>query len=234
MSQKLPTDEQERELTWEEAVTRYLEDNPDYFLQHSEMLAGLKIPHPERDGVVSLVERQLQVLRDQNHGLQRQLRELVTIARENDVLGGRLHHFALALVDAASIEDVLNTAQDLLRQEFKLDEVVIRFAGGTPAVVGRPEFSDGDDPQLSLLLKQFQRGRPICGGKYEDKVMHYLFGGAAGEVRSTAMIALGVDALEGVLCLGSRDPHRFHPEMGTVYLARIGELLTRAVARHLR
>ncbi len=230
MSQK----EQQKELAWDEAVTRYLEDNPDYFVRHSEVLAGLKIPHPEHDGVVSLVERQVQVLREQTDGLQRQLRELVTIARENDVLGGRLHHFGLAMLDTGSLEDVLSTAQDLLREEFKLDQVVIRHAGRPPGVTGRPEFSDGEDPQLKLLLKQFQGGRPICGGKYDDKMMQYLFGSAAPEIRSTAMIALGADAAEGVLCLGSADPHRFHPEMGTVYLVRLGELLTRALARHLR
>lgn len=230
MSQK----EQQKELTWDEAVTRYLEDNPDYFVRHSEVLAALRIPHPEHDGVVSLVERQVQVLREQNHDLQRQLRELVTIARENDVLAGRLHHFALAMTDAGSLEDVLNTAQDLLRQEFKLDQVVIRYVAGPPGVAGRPEFSEGEGPQLKLLLKQFQRGRPICGGKYDDKMMQYLFGSGAAEIRSTAMIALGADTPEGVLCLGSADPHRFHPEMGTVYLLRLGELLTRAVARHLR
>jgi uncharacterized protein YigA (DUF484 family) len=233
MSQKLPSGEQQRELTWEEAVARYLEDNPDYFLRHGEVLAALKVPHPESGGAISLVERQVQVLREQNHRLQQQLRELVTIARENDVLGERLHRFAQAMIDAASLDDTLNTAQDLLRQEFKLDQVVIRLRGGTPEVAGRPEFSGEDHPQFTLLLKQFVRGRPVSGGKYDDTMMTYLFGDAAAEIKSTAMIALGGEVSHGVLCLGSQDPLRFHPEMGTLYLVRLGELLMQALRRHL-
>lgn len=233
MSQKLPTEEQQKELTWEEAVARYLEDNPDYFLRHAEILAALKVPHPETGMAISLVERQVQVLREQNHRLEQQLRELVSIARENDVLGERLHRFSQAMIDASSIDDVLNTAQDLLRQEFKLDHVVIRFAGQAHDAVGRPELSDEQDSLLTSLLRQFVRGKPISGGTYDDKMMTYLFGPAASEVKSTAMIALGGEDPRGVLCLGSQDALRFHPEMGTVYLVRLGELLMGALQRYV-
>ncbi|MFQ6021722.1 MAG: DUF484 family protein [Acidiferrobacterales bacterium] len=225
---------QQKELTWEEAVARYLEDNPDYFLRHGEVLATLKVPHPESGSAISLLEHQVQVLREQNHRLQQQLRELVAIARENEVLGERLHHFSQAMIDAASLDDVLSTAHDLLRQEFKLDQVVIRLKGGGAATAGRPEFTKQDDRQLNSLLKQFVGGRPVCGGKYDDKMLTYLFGTGAKQIKSTAMIALGGEIPRGVLCLGSRDPHRFHPEMGTLYLVRLGELLMRGVARYLR
>ncbi len=234
MSQKSPSGGQQKELTWEEAVARYLEENPDYFLRHGEVLAALKVPHPESGTAISLVERQIQVLREQNHRLQQQLRELVAVARENDVLGERLHHFSQAMIDAACLDDVLNTAHDLLRREFKLDEVVIRLKGGGPSTAGRPEFTDPDDSQLNSLLKQFIGGRPVCGGKYDDKILAYLFGAGAKEIKSTAIVALGGEIPRGVLCLGSSDPHRFHPDMGTLYLVRLGELLMRGVARHLK
>ena len=233
MSQKLPTEEQQKELTWEEAVARYLEDNPDYFLRHAEILATLKVPHPETGMAISLVERQVQVLREQNLRLEQQLRELVSIARENDVLGERLHRFSQAMIDASSLDDVLNTAQDLLRQEFKLDHVVVRFAGTARDTSGRPELSEEHDSQLTLLLRQFVAGRPISGGTYDDKMMTYLFGPAASEVKSTAMIALGGEDPRGVLCLGSQDPLRFHPDMGTIYLVRLGDLLMRALQRYV-
>ncbi|MFQ5938064.1 MAG: DUF484 family protein, partial [Acidiferrobacterales bacterium] len=175
MSQKLPSEDQQKELTWEEAVARYLEDNPDYFLRQGEVLGTLKVPHPETGEAISLIERQVQVLREQNHRLQQQLRELVSIARENDVLGDRLHRFGQAMIDAASLDDVIDTAQELLRQDFKLDQVVIRLQIESGDTDRQPELSHGDDPQLELLLKQFSGGRPICGGKYDDKMMAYLF-----------------------------------------------------------
>ncbi|MFQ5935960.1 MAG: DUF484 family protein, partial [Acidiferrobacterales bacterium] len=76
-------------------------------------------------------------------------------------------------------------------------------------------------------------GRPICGGKYDDKMMAYLFGKTAASIKSTAMIALGGENPEGVLCLGSQDPHRFHPDMGSVYLVRLGELLMCGLRQYL-
>ncbi len=232
MSQK--NEGQQKELTWEEAVARYLEDNPDYFLRQGEVLANLKVPHPETGEAISLIQRQVQVLREQNQRLQQQIRELVAIARENDVLGERLHHFGQTMVDAASLDDTLNSAQDLLRQEFNLDQIVIRLLGGGDSTAGRPEFTNADDRQLKRLLKQFVGGRPVCGGKYDDAMLEYLFGRNATDIKSTAMVALGGEIPRGVLCLGSRDPHRFHPNMGTLYLVRLGELLMRGVARYLK
>jgi len=173
----------------------------------------------------------VQVLREQNQALQRQLRELVNNARENDVLSSRLHRFATAMIGCASLDDVLDTTYDLLRQEFKLDAVVILLRG-RPVQGGRAELVPEDDRRLNSLFQQFSGGKPICGGKFEDSLMSYLFSGRAAEIKSSALIPLGEKDPHGVLGLGTQDPYRFHPGMGTVYLTRLGEMLTHSLARH--
>ena len=230
MTQKLPSSELQTELSWEEAVSRYLEDHPDYFQRYPEILSRLLLAHETGGKAVSLIERQVLVLREQNQTLQRQLRELVNNARENDVLGGRLHRFATAMIGCTSLDDVLDTTYDLLRQEFKLDAVVILLQG-QPTAGGRPELVPEDDKRLNTLFQQFGSGKPICGGKFEDSLMSYLFSGRASEIKSTALIPLGEKNPRGVLGLGTHDPYRFHPGMGTVYLTRLGELLTHSLAR---
>ena len=230
MTQKLPTDELQSELSWEEAVSRYLEDHPDYFPRHPDILARLTLPHETGGKAVSLIERQVQVLREQSQNLQRQLRELVQNARDNDVLGGRLHRFATAMIGCHSLDEVIDTTYDLLRQEFKLDAVVILLQGRSAG--GRPELVPEDDKRLNALLQQFNSGKPICGGKLDESLMSYLFGGRAAEIKSCALIPLGEKNPAGVLGLGTHDAHRFHPGMGTVYLTRLGELLTHSLARH--
>ncbi|OGI44082.1 MAG: hypothetical protein A2V92_01230 [Candidatus Muproteobacteria bacterium RBG_16_65_31] len=231
MSQKTTTGENQNELSWEDAVSRYLEDNPDYFQHHPEILAGLKISHAAGGKTVSLIERQVTVLREQNQALERQLRELITNARENDVLGDRLHRFAAALVDSGSLVGALDSVYELLRREFKLDAVAIFYRADPAAAGGRREIV-GADKKLDSLLRQFSAGKPICGGRFEDGLLRHLFGEQAAAVKSSAMIPLGTKVPLGALCLGSSDPHRFHPGMGTVYLARLGELLTHGLARH--
>lgn len=231
MKQKLPSEEFQTELSWEEAVARYLEDHPDYFQRYPETLSRILLSHETGGKAVSLIERQVQVLRDQNQALQRQLRELVSNARENDVLSGRLHRFATAMIGCTSLDEVLDTTYDLLRQEFKLDAVVILLRG-RPTQGGRAELVPEDDKRLNTLFQQFSSGKPICGGKFEDSLMSYLFSGRASEIKSSALIPLGEKNPHGVLGLGTQDPHRFHSGMGTVYLTRLGEMLTHSLVRH--
>ncbi len=231
MTQKLPSDEFETELSWEEAVSRYLEDHPDYFQRYPEIVARLLLSHETGGKAVSLIERQVQVLREQTQTLQRQLRELVNNARENDVLSGRLHRFATAMIGCTSLDDVIDTTYDLLRQEFKLDAVVILLQGRV-TTGERPELVPEDDNRINTLFRQFSSGKPICGGKFDESLMSYLFSGRASEIKSTALIPLGEKNPHGILGLGTHDPHRFHPGMGTVYLTRMGELLTHSLARH--
>lgn len=231
MTRKSTGEDQQKELSWEEAVARFLEDNPEFFENHPDSLAKLRLAHDVSGKAVSLIERQVHVLREQGLNLQRQLRELVSIARENDVLGNRLHRYALAVLDSHSIDDVLASTYELLRQEFKLDAVRILMQG---EVAGHGEFVRVDDRKLEAVLKQFSAGKPICGGKFDDSLMRYLFGDYATETRSSALLPLGQKAPQGVLCLGSREPHRFHPGMATTYLIKLSEILTHGLARYLK
>ncbi len=243
MTQKPSSDEQDRELSWEEAVARYLEDNPDYFERYPDALAALNVRHADAGGALSLIERQVRVLRDQKLGVSQQLRELLSIARENDVLAERLHRFALAMIDSAALDDVLGTARDMLRQQFKLDVVVILLKAGSGRLAGRSEFVDPHDHRFDELLRLirgadaagFATGvsKPVCGASHGVDTMSYLFAAQASQIHSTAMVAMAATEVQAIMCLGSADPQRFHPHMGTIYLSRFGELLMAGITRRL-
>jgi len=233
---KQPSSESiERTTGWEETVTRFLEATPDYFLRHPELLAALVIPHPETGRAVSLVERQVRVLREQNDTLSRQLHELIANARDNDQLAERLQRFALAVVDAAALDDLLDTVQDMLRQEFSLDGVALRLTGNPRPSCVRPEFVEADDATLDDLHTRLaaRNGQPLCGEVLDASTVATLFGPSADAIRSVAIIGLERRGLHGVLVLGSGEAQRFRPDMGTVYLARLGDLLMGGIARHL-
>ncbi len=221
--------------SWEESVSRFLEQTPDYFLRHPELLAALVVPHPESGRAVSLVERQVRVLRDRNEVMARELRELLQIARDNDQLGERVQRFALAMIEADSLDEALDTGQDMLRQEFGLDGVALRLTGSPRPAHPRAEFVASGDPVLIGLQARLggRGGQPVCGPLSDATLSGALFGAGAGEIASTALVPLGRRGLNGVLALGSRERDRFRPDMGTVYLQRLGDLLLRGVARHL-
>ena len=235
MNKKPSIEGLEKELSWEEAVGRYLEQTPDYFLRHPELLAALALPHPEAGRAVSLVERQVRVLRDRNEQSSHQLQELIAFARDNDQLGERVQRFALAMIDSDSLDEVLDTAQDMLRQEFSLDGVAVRLTGSPRPSCPRQEYVAPDDAILDGLLTSLaaRNGQPLCGAVHAADTLEALFGAQAANICSTAVIGLTRHALRGVLVLASRDPQRFRADMGTVYLVRLGELLMAGVARHL-
>lgn len=260
MNKKPSIDNLEKNQSWDEAVGRYLEQTPDYFLRHPELLAALALPHPEAGRAVSLVERQVRVLRDRNDQSTQQLQELIAFARDNDQVGERVQRFALAVIDSDSLDEVLDTAQDMLRQEFNLDGVAVRLTGNPRAIAvmgggsaereafptgvntgtglpvfSRQEFVSPDDAVLDGLLTSLaaRNGQPLCGNVNDAAMLEALFGPQVGNICSTAVIGLTRHALRGVLVLASRDPQRFRADMGTVYLVRLGELLMAGVARHL-
>jgi uncharacterized protein len=231
MSQKSINEDKEEELTWEEAVFRFLDDNPDFFLRHPDSMAKLKLSHEVGGRAVSLIERQVLVLRERSDSLQAQLHDLVDIARDNETLGNRLHRFALAMIDSTTLDDVFESAYQLMREEFKLDAVSIRFKPDSKGGDDRPEFVSGEDQRFDSVLALFHTAKPLCGGKYKASVMDYLFGEYAPEIKSSALIPLGLKRPQGLLCLGSHTSLRFRSGMGTLYLAKLGEMLTHKLVR---
>ncbi len=225
-------EEPQSEVSWEEAVAHYLEENPGFFDERPELLAQLELAHPGRGTAVSLIERQVGVLREQGQALQRQLRELISNARENEVIGQRLHGFACSLLQAGSLDEALDLVRGQIQEKFRLDAVALRLAASDVAV-DRDELVRPNDEDLEALLRLAARGVPVCGVVLPDPLCASLFGAAADRIRSVVVVPLAGEASEGVLVLGSQDPHRFEAGMATDYLLRLGELARAAVERHL-
>lgn len=208
----------------ERTVADYLAAHPDFFDRHAELLATLRVPHGPGQ-TVSLVERQLGLLRGQTDLLRARLEQLIAVARENEQLHDRLHRLTLALLDAQDFEAVLQTLRAELRAQFQADAVVLHLVD--PAQLQRPE-----DPSrasgLLLLRELVATGQPRCGALGEAELA-YFFDAQAGESRSVALIPLVGPRLIGALAIGSRDPQRFAGGKATDFLVRLGEVVARTV-----
>jgi uncharacterized protein YigA (DUF484 family) len=202
----------------EEQIADYLIRHPDFFDRHPDALAAIDIPHPTGDAV-SLIERQVRTLRDQSARYRRQLENLVTVARENDSLAKRLHRLTLALIETHSFDEVLNTLQDELRDQFKADAVEMKLFATEQLD------AHAHEPGPALFRDFLQRARPNCGQLDRNK-LEYLFGPQAGETGSAALIPLAAPPLAGVLAIGSRDPDRFHEGKSVDFLQRLAEVVS--------
>jgi uncharacterized protein YigA (DUF484 family) len=207
-------------------VAHYLRRHPEFFEQHPELLTELGIPH--RSGrAVSLIERQVDTLRSEVKQYRQQIKHLVALARENERLSQRLHKLTLALIEAADFTEVLNTLEDHLHDDFQADAVELRLFSVTALQdAGKGSERDAPDPVQTAFSDFCQQGRPLCG-PVTERQLSYLFGSQAEDVRSTALLPLKGDDLLGVLAIGSADPQRFHPDMGTEFLVRLAETVSR-------
>ncbi len=220
------------ELSWEEGVARYLRDNPDYFERHEELLDVLRIPHAGRGVAVSLLERQAVLLRERLAAKDRERQDFLAAARENDALAERLHRLAVALIDAASLDDVFGSVYDLGRHQLKLDAVTVLLGVDGGPLGGRAEFVPPDDARLRRALA-LARDRPLCGPKAVLSEVRSLLGADEARIASVALVPLRDPVRSGLILLGSQDRDRFPVGAGTVYLGRFGDLVMRAVARQL-
>lgn len=220
----------------DEQVHQYLLSHPDFFERHSRLLTILRVPHGAGGGAVSLVERQVAALRQKNLKLERKLRELVQVARANDALVGKIHRLALALIGADDLAQTLEVVESHLRTSFDADQSVLvlfrdreTFAG---AAGGRfLKTTARDAPEMSTFETFLSMARPRCG-QVRDSQRDYLFGRETDEVGSVALLPLGPAAELGFVAIGSTDADHFHPAMSIDFLARIGDLVAAALARH--
>jgi uncharacterized protein YigA (DUF484 family) len=210
-----------------EEVVRYLQEHPQFFDEHAGILAEIRIPCRHDGRTILISERQVAVLRDKNHILQDRLAELIRFGEENDTLGQKLHRLAIMLLGCTCLGDLLQRLDSHLRGEFLIPHVTLRL-WDIVADPAPPELAPVSPSARTLAEDLLQ---PRCGHHVPDEIRNW-FGTGAGHLRSFATIPLRRQRTFGLLVLGSEDPQRFYPEMGTLYLTRLGELVSAASVRY--
>ena len=215
-------------------VHDYLEQNPDFFERHNALLSILRLPHVA-GGTVSLVEKQVSVLRQKDLKLERQLKELLEVARANDALAGKIHRLALKLLAAKDLTETLTVIEETLRTGFGADQSILVLYGD-PDVFADVKFgrfflaAQRDSDAIKAFDTFLDGSGPRCG-QIRDVQRDFLFGKETDEVGSTALIPLGKKSEVGFLAIGSSDADRFHPGMSIDFLTHLGELVAGALQR---
>ncbi len=219
----------------EQAVCDYLAAHPDFFERNAKVLGKLRIPH-EAGGTVSLVERQVSMLRQKEVRLERQLRELIDVARDNEVLAAKIHELGIHLLAADGLNATVAAIEEAMRSGFGADQAVL-------VLFGNPDsFDDVDAGRFFRVIRRedealgpfatFLKGSgPRCG-QVRDAQRNFLFRADAEDIGSVALVPLGNKASIGFLAIGSVDSKRFHPGMSIDFLTRVSDLVSGALNRY--
>ena len=209
-------------------VAAWLRRQPKFLQQFPDLALSLVVPR-EDGPAASLASYQLDVLRDKNRELSRRLHDLYSISQENERLAVRTHQLTLALMRQDSPAGVVRAMAATLSEDFSGD--LVRLVLFKPvAGLGDEEWLqvvDRNDRVLLPFADVLKDGEPLCGRLHPDK-QALLYGARVEDVQSSALLALdGV----GLVAVGSRDPNRFYPGMGTLFLRMMGEAFEVALRR---
>jgi len=214
-------------------VAVYLQANPQFFEEHAELLATVQLTSPHSHRAVSLQERQMEILREKNKGLELRLADLVRHGHDNDRTQQRLHGWQLRLLSEVDSHALPYAVQDGLQQSFDVPAAALKLWGVAEAYQ-HMEVAHGVSEDVRLFADGLRA--PYCGANSGFEAAAWL---ERDDIASLAMVTLRAPAREpgaagaafGLLVLGSPDARRFHDGMGTAYLAQIGEVAGAALAR---
>lgn len=209
-------------------VAAWLRRHPTFLKQFPDLALTLVVPRDDGP-TASLASYQLEVLRDKNRELARRLSELSGNAQINERLAVRTHQLTLALMRQGNAADTLRAMVASLEEDFAGDKVRIVSLAVHAGLEQAPwlQMIAADDTRLAAFQDCLKDGEPICGRLQTEKNA-VLYGERADEVQSTALLPLpGV----GLIAIGSHDPNRFYPGMGTLFLRMMGESLVVALQR---
>lgn len=219
------------------AVAEFLADRSDFFEHFPALLEQMRLPHSTGGAAVSLVERQVALLRQRNAKLERKLKELVSVARTNESLSGKIHELALDLIGVADAPEALAVIERSLEEDFGAHHsVLVLFYDGDSG--NQPERiearfvaqTERSDPGLKPFQTFLHGARPRCG-QMRDAQRDFLFGRDNLEIGSAALVPLGENSELGLLAIGHREANHFHPAMSTDFLVRLGEIVYSALRR---
>lgn len=210
----------------EDQVVAYLRRHPDFLARHPELLDTLELPARDRGkGVIDLQQFMVERLRRKNTELAGLRDDLVATGRSNLAIQSRVHEAILSLLRAASFEEFIETITTDLAVILDLDVATIGVERAAEGAAWKPIagvycLEAGSIDRLLGRSGNLRLRADIAGDAA-------IFDGAAGLVRSDALIrlAIGGKTPPALLALGSRQSGTFHPGQGTELLSFLSQVL---------
>lgn len=216
----------------EKMVREFLRDNPRFLDENTDILECLVLPH-NSGNAVSLVERQVGVLRDRNKEMRARLDNMLQTAHDNDLLFEKTKRLVLNLLEAKNLSALIEAVYDSLGKDYGIEFYGLTLLGDEkklPRTMARVSSMEKANERIGTLLGA---NRAVCGILREDE-MTFLFGERGRNVGSVAAVPLRYDNLYGILAVGNSDPNFYKSSMGTLFLSYIAEILNRVIPNHLK
>lgn len=226
MSAEKPTDVSVKQ------VRGYLRDNPSFFDENPDILETMIVPH-NAEGAVSLIERQLAVLRSRNSEMKEQLDSLYSAAQENEMMFEKTNHLISGLLEANNLGALIESLYESLGSDYGVEAYSLTLFGDEVNLPKSMAQISSPDKAHKVIASIFSSSGAVCG-QLEASEMNFLFRDHQNVLGSVATVVLGQDSKLGVLALGNSDPHFYQNDMGTIFLDYLAEVLSRLLPQYLK
>ena len=215
----------------EDDIADFLANTPDFFERHAELLATVELSSGHGGRAVSLQERQAGLLRDKIKTLEGKMVEMIRHGSENVAISEKLQRCTRNLLLTAHARDLPETIVRELKGQFAIPQAAIKVWRVNGIFTGE-SFCTNVSADAQVFASSL--GAPYCGVNSGFEAATWLPDPAM--AMSIALIPLRADPTQtafGMLVLSSTDAQRFHADMGTDFLAQIGDLAGAALSRLL-
>ena len=194
-------------------VEEFLRAHPNFLQDRPGLLAVLSLPHGG-EGAVSLVERQVSVLRQRNIVSRQQINALSDIGRENDRLLEATRRTVLALLAGTNRQELAQIWLVQVTNTFKAE------LGALIWITGEPNSNSAE----FVAGKLIGQGESFSGVLRPEEMKAMFTSDASQGSAALSPIRNGSDIL-GVLAVGARDSARYRQEDGTIFLEYLAEVI---------
>lgn len=212
-------------------VASYLKTNPDFFIEQEDLLADLSLPH-ESGNAISLLERQVTILRDRGIDARKKLNNLLENARNNDQLFDTTRNLVLALLRAKDITEIADVAQDQLSNQANIDSCEVIMVARQGLKVSDSVRLEAEDNLKERFADVFRLKRTHCGPIGEEQTQ-YLFP-ASDNIKSTALCpVISNGEVLALIAFGNNSDNYFNVNLDTLFLDFIGHVVGAVLDKQL-
>ena len=210
----------------DDLVLSYLQDNPEFFNKHNEVLTTLRLRDSHR-GTVSLVERQQTLLRDKVSALEEEITQLMVVASQNEQLFMLYSDLYLRLIDC-------QTANELLDCLYSATTEILSLSGLKLWLNQRVELTH--DSLISNNCEDIMQTRlqhdEYYFGRLQQSEQCQIFD----SVIEGSVVLISLQYQEetlGFLAISSQDAEHFDPRMDTLLLSQFRKLVAKLLHQQL-
>jgi len=215
----------------DEQVIEYLECHPDFFTDKDDLLADLIVPH-KQDKTISLVERQISLLRERSMAARHKLDEFVDSARENNEIFEKCRRLILDMVEAQDPDQFFGALEKSFKQDFGCDAYSLIIFSDTPHQINHFTTSVSEVAAKEFIGSLIRAKQPTLG-ILRPAEQDFLFRHQSDKVKSAAVLSVRKNRQIALLAIGNKDANYFKPGMGTVFISFIADTLAQLIPKHI-